>query len=153
MRGMIRSTIVVLLGVALTLVTVQAAFAGWFWNAHLDVDGSVVRLVWSVDDELNPDTYRANLTLEHPKGIDASVVSTLTDQETVHVRQSPRLQVTEAGIEVIATFKVVALNGSDPGEVTASVVADGVVLASETGDVRESIVIRTTLPDSEKSNE
>lgn len=129
----------------LMLLAVSTASAGWFWNARLDVGGTEVRLMWSVDDA-SQDAYRATIGFAYPGDVDVALEETLTNRERIHLTPSRRLRVTEEGTEVVATYRVIPLLGSDPGIVTVSVIADGTVVASATGEAGERIVVPAVLP-------
>jgi hypothetical protein len=148
MRRLNRTVLFSAIAGMLVLFMVQAVQAGWFWNAQLDVAGTDTRLVWQVDDEDGQNDYRATIVLRHPKGADVSLVSTMTDLEKVRLAASKRLVVTEAGVQVEATFRVTALKGANGGTVTVSIMAPGygTTLATAEGSLGQKIVLTATVP-------
>ncbi len=128
------------------IIAAPSALAGWFWNAQLDVQGTDVRLVWTVDDPDGADLYKAKIEFEYPEGAKVVLVNRMTDKERVKLEEDDDLSATRRGLEVQAEFKISPLKGADGHTASVSIVADGVVLASGTGPVGKEIKLSTTVP-------
>ena len=146
MRRLKRSVIVAAVVAVLALFMVQAAQAGWFWNAQLDVEGAEVHLAWSVDDEDGQDDYRALIAVRYPKGADVTVVSQMTENEKVVLIPSRQLEQTEAGVEIEATFLITPRRGADGRDVHVSIVGPTGTLDEGDGTVRRKIALSAVVP-------
>ena len=148
MRRLKRSVIVAAVVAVLALFMVQAAQAGWFWNAQLDVEGAEVHLAWSVDDEDGQDDYRALIAVRYPRGADVTVVSQLTEKENVVLIPTRRLEQTEAGVEIEVTFLVIPTRGAAGRDVQVSIVGPTGTLDEGDGKVRRQITLSAVVPTS-----
>ncbi|GEM_PF-2032068 len=130
----------------LGLLTSSSALAGWFWNSRWDVEGTDVRLCWSVDGGSGPGDYRASVELAYPKGVDVELVSQMTKKEEPHKVRSKQLTATESSAQIKGTFRVTAVEGasSRAGTVNAWISlgdCGNTALASASGDLREKVVV------------
>lgn len=139
-------TLGLLAGLAMWLFIIPAAAGGWFWNAQLDVEGTEVHLVWSVDDPDGANNYRANNGFSYPRGIDVTVVALLTENEKVYLTPSKKLATTDGGIEVQARFHIVSLNGANDKTVSVAITAGGQQIASAQGSVGDVLVLSGVVP-------
>ncbi|MDA0264419.1 MAG: hypothetical protein O3A93_09035 [Chloroflexi bacterium] len=126
------------------------AYAGWGWNAKVDVNGTVVSTAWTVvGDEDGANNYRAKIKITVPEDADAEIVETAVGIEKVSLRSSKKLQCTEAGAESTVSYKVKHVGDGEPGdhvEVTVSQVSGGAVLASASGSLGETITVNALIP-------
>ncbi len=68
------------------LVGTVVVYAGWHWNAQIDVEGTDVRTQWTVDngeDSDAADDYSAQIHVQLPKEAEASVVATAANESVV----------------------------------------------------------------------
>ena len=145
----IRSLIAVAAVAVLLLVAAGVALAmddwGWWWNAQVDVEGTVVKTEWTVDEGFPldaADDYKAKITITLPEGADAEILSQAYN-ETVILKSDDDLECTTDGVEAKFKFKVTPL---EPVEACSDHVVEialnvnGQWIAMSTGVLNESIV-------------
>jgi hypothetical protein len=134
--------------VAALALNLSIAFAdGWFWNAKLAFEGVETRTVWSVtDDPDGADYYRAQIWVIVPYGAAAEVLSQMTDAERVHIIETKHLSCRADGVEALAAVRVHPTLGADGTNAQFDLVANGAVVASASGGVREFLYVSTFLP-------
>ena len=52
------------------------AYAGWGWNAKINIEGTKISTSWSVDDVTGAKGYHAEITVAVPSGTDVNVIKT-----------------------------------------------------------------------------
>ena len=121
-------------------------YAGWQWNALLDVEGVDVRTAWTVVDDPEGDTnYHTNIKFKHPNEAEVEVEEQ-AGAETVILKPSKKLECGPDGIEARVEYKVTALEGAAGSEVEVTVTADGEVVGQETGKVGKRINVDVLIP-------
>lgn len=94
---------------------------GWFWNAHIDVEGVETHVVWTVeDDPTGADDYKAKIKMVVPREADAHVVAKAPN-ERVRIRHSGRLDCLHNGIEAFVKVKVKPMRGAEGEDVRVTV--------------------------------
>ena len=126
-------------------ISAAVAFAGWEWNARFDVQGVDTRVRWTVVDGANANDYKAQIVLYVPQGVEAKLVSQMTDLETAKVRTSPKLKCVPSGAEVEATVRIVPRENSGGSLGSVSLVANGAIIDQATGSLQQEIVVKGVL--------
>ena len=98
---------------AVTLVVLGAlmfgavvAYAGWGWNAKVNIEGTMVRTAWTAQhNHSGASDLFTKITVTVPTGVDAKVIETAKN-ESINLRHSDELACTESGIETIVTYVV-----------------------------------------------
>ena len=123
--------------------SVLAAHAGWFFNAHLDVEGIDTRIVWEVKgDPDGASNYSADIQVWLPEGVTAEIVE-LADSETVVILTDGALS--SAAIEIRVEVLVTAEDGADGQKVKVTITADGRGVARQGGKVGIPVVLQGEL--------
>ena len=93
------------------------AYAGWGWNAEVNIGGSGIHTYWTVENDEDGSTdYRARITVTIPKEADASIVEVAPNRiEKVRILHSGDLECTPEGIMVNVVYKVTHKGGSGGG--------------------------------------
>ena len=142
---------------AISLVALSAlifgsvvAYAGWGWNARVDVGGSLISTQWTVTgDEDGAADYKAKITITVPNEAEASVVEAAQNRtETVKIVHSDDLECTADGmINAMVSYKVSHRGGGDAGENVEVEVSevDGGALGSNTGSLKETITVNVQI--------
>ena len=121
------------------------AFAGWTWNAKVDVGGTVISTAWNVD---GANEYKAKIKVSVPEEADLALVEIASDVERVKLRHDDDLNCTADGIETTVEYKIKPKSGHTAGEavtVTVSVVG-GEQLASAVGVLKKTITLNVLVP-------
>ncbi len=154
MKGTTTALLVILVLTTLLLAP-STASADWFWNAQLKVEGTPVQLKWKVNNNDagkallgDEDRYRADIRFSHPKEANVMVVSTTTPNEKVQLNPSAALSITTQGVQFKATFRVVDLKEAVGDEVLVWVYANGKLVASGSGHLKDDIVLSGVIPKS-----
>ena len=81
----------------------------WWWNAKIDVEGTMVQTVWAVDNRTGAVDYQASITMELPADAAAKFIHD-TLFEIFTLLRSSQLSCLSNGVETNVTFLV------EPGE-------------------------------------
>ena len=83
------------------------AYAGWGWNAKIDVGGTTVRTAWTTQHNHSGSTsdISAKITVVVPIGANVAVLESAPN-ETILLESSAALSCTENGIETIVKYEV-----------------------------------------------
>lgn len=121
------------------------AFAGWGWNAKVDVGGTKISTSWAVTDDTNGAAdYTAEITLEVPSNVDVDVVK-VAPRESLTPEQNDEVR-TDGNISAVVTY-IISSNGGDGEDATVSVDrVDGKYnYGFASGKVGEPIVVPVTI--------
>ena len=123
-------------------------YAGWQWNAALDVEGTEVRTAWTVVDDPRGDTnYHTDIKFKHPKRANVEVLEKART-EAVTLKPTGSLECGPDGIEAKIEYKVTALSGAVGGEVEVTVTADDEVVGQKSGNLNAYIKVDVLIPGS-----
>lgn len=143
-----RSTVALGVLAASLIFGVVAVYAGWQWNAQLDVEGTEVRTAWTVvDDPKGEYNYFTKIKFKHPKEAEVEVLKQAKTEKVV-LKPTGSLECGRHGIEAKVIYKVKALDGAVGSEVLVTVTAGDRVLGQETGAVGKRIKVNVTVPGS-----
>ena len=119
-----------------------AVYAGWYWNAQIDVEGVDLRTQWTVtDDPDGQNNYQARIVVKVPNDADASVVAQ-ANSERVVLNHTGGLECGGDGIEIQVDYVILPVDGASGTQVEVSVTANGAVIGSGTGTVDDNIKLR-----------
>ena len=139
------ATSLVVLG-ALLLGSV-VAYAGWGWNAKVDVGGTKIATSWGVTDDKNGAAdYHAEITLEVPSNVDVNVIK-IAPRETLTVVDTHPVNCTDGTIHAAVTY-VVSNDGAGDGSmvgVSVDRVGGKMNYGSATGLVGEPISVNVEI--------
>lgn len=94
------------------------AYAGWGWNAKVDIEGTKVSTSWAVTDDVNGAAdYHAEITLAVPSGTDVNIIKT-APTENMNVVDGGSCS--DSVISAVVTY-VVTSQGGDGSDVSVSV--------------------------------
>ena len=98
----------------------MVAYAGWGWNAKVNIEGTMVSTSWSVADGSGANDYNAVITLDVPENADVRIVKVAHRREFLNVNKIEGLQCNADGsVDVTVTFEVTG--GDGLGVVSASI--------------------------------
>ncbi len=141
----------VVAAVLLLGTTVAQAGWGWWWNAQIDVEGTEVHVEWTVKDGIaqgQAEKYFAEIAVSLPDGAQA-IIQTDAETEDVTLLSSTALQCTAGGVEGQVQYTVSRLHGgTGGGEVSASITADGAVIATGNGKLGKPFTVNAFIPTS-----
>ncbi|MBF8267142.1 MAG: hypothetical protein HW388_650 [Dehalococcoidia bacterium] len=142
----IRSLAVLGVLVGMLLFGATVAYAGWYWNARVNVEGTTVRTIWSVaGDNDGSNNYAAAIGILLPEGAQATLISKV-DQETVTIGTDPSLECDSEEIEGVVTYNVTPLTKEVGRMVRVTVKADGVSIGQGVGRLGEDIRVDVSIP-------
>ena len=130
------------------LVGTVVVYAGWDWNAQLEVEGTDVRTQWTVnggEPAGSADDYSALIHVMLPKEAAVSVIA-VADSESLVLNQTGGLDCSADGIEGRVKINVSAQGGDPNGEATLTVTANGHVVGQASGPVGSNITLDVTIP-------
>lgn len=130
------------------LVGTVVVYAGWDWNAQIDVEGTDVRTQWTVnggEPAGSADDYSALIHVQLPKEAAVSVIA-VADSESLILNQTGGLNCSEDGIEGRVKINVSTQDGDADGVVTLTVTANGNVVGQASGPVSSNISVNVTIP-------
>ena len=135
---------------ALVLLLPLVAYAGWWWNSEIDVEGVDVRTIWTVDggaQEQKARRYFAEIEVRFPVGAAAEVEAFQRSTERVTLVPSSELECKSDGIEIEVDW-VVRHRGEFAGDpkVETLLTADGEYVSSATGHLNETIKLQVLVP-------
>ncbi len=136
------------------------AFAGWGWNAKINIGGVKVSTRWSVtNDEHGASRYRTKIVLTIPAKVDASIYELSPEMETVEIARDDALMDRGHNLEARVEFTVAPNHLADGRHVEVAVVRlDGddhqgeQVLASGSGPVGTEISLAVVIPRHQSSH-
>ncbi len=143
-----RTRISVVLGVftATLIVGAAVAYAGWYWNAQIDVEGADVRTQWTVvGDPDGANNYEADIHVDLPPGAEASIEE-IAWNETVTLGEDENLKCGKKGVEAEVTYNIEGLDGADGKKVNVTVTADGKKIGRGRGELGDDISVRVRIP-------
>ena len=149
----------VVLGVfAATLILGAAiAYAGWYWNSQIDVEGVDVRTRWTVPgDPDGANNYGADIHVDLPPKAEASIEEVAWN-EHVTLGVNAGLRCVRRGIQAVVTYNVdelkvgrAGVSGDSPGSgsrmVKVTVTADGKRIGRGRGELGDDISVRVRIP-------
>ena len=146
MRGskLVTSIVVVF---ALLVLGAGIAHAGWYWNAEIDVEGTILRTAWTVDGA-DADDYFAKISIWLPKGAEAELVDYAEGRERVKIYEHRRLSCNADSIDGVVTYNV-RPDGRDAdrqARVEVTLLADGVRIGGGTGRIGQAITVQIDIP-------
>ena len=127
----------------------MVAYAGWGWNAKVNIEGTMVSTSWTVDGANGSTDHKALIELYVPENADVTVVKVGHKREVFNLHHVVGLACNEGGdegsVDVTAVFTV---TGSGNGEVSVSAdrVRGNMNYAAETGALREPITLKFNVP-------
>ena len=74
------------------------AYAGWGWNAKVNVEGKMVSMSWSVDGVKGKTDNNAVITLDVPESADVTVVKIAHRREVFNLVRTGDYECSAAGI-------------------------------------------------------
>ncbi|NQW24442.1 MAG: hypothetical protein HQ475_13485 [SAR202 cluster bacterium] len=90
------------------------AYAGWGWNAKVDIEGTRISTSWSVDDVTGAKDYHAEITITVPEGTDTNVVKVAPTEHVTIVDDVEGVTCNDATVTYVVT-------GASDGVVSVSV--------------------------------
>lgn len=90
------------------------AYAGWGWNAKVDIEGTRISTSWSVDDVTGAKDYHAEITITVPEGTDTNVVKVAPTENVTIVDDLEGVTCADATVKYVVT-------GAGDGAVSVSV--------------------------------
>lgn len=94
------------------------AYAGWGWNAKIDIEGTKISTSWSVTDDKNGAAdYHAEITVAVPSGTDVNVIKTAP---TENVNLADGGACSGGNLTAVVTYLVTS-EGGDGSAVSVSV--------------------------------
>ena len=82
------------------------AYAGWGWNAKVDIGGTKVSMSWTVTDDVNGAAdYQAEIMLEVPSNVDVNVVK-VAPSENLTWDHNDELQCSDGEIDALISYFV-----------------------------------------------
>ena len=142
-----------LLAAMVAVLTVMAfgagaahAYWGWYWNAEIDLEGTVVHTQWSVDGDQGD--YFTDIRVSVPRGADADILAVAGRYESVSLRSRGSLSCDVDSVEAVVSFKVNAADSDADfrADVEVSIVVDGDSIATATGRVGKRISVTADVP-------
>ncbi|PKB71342.1 MAG: hypothetical protein BZY87_05665 [SAR202 cluster bacterium Io17-Chloro-G6] len=106
-RMKVTAVSVVVLGALLFGAVV--AYAGWGWNAKVDIEGTKVSTSWSVDDVSGAKGYHADIKVAVPSGTDVNVIKT-APTENVDVVEGGSCS--DGVVTAVVTYVVSSVGGN-----------------------------------------
>ena len=138
----------VLVVIAVMLFGSMAVYAGWRWNAQIQVEGVDVRTAWTVDDGIpdsDADQYHAQIRVYLPEDADAAILAEATTENVV-LGESQDLECKSDGIEMEVYYRVRSLQPVGDPVVAVTILASGVYVDSATGHLGETIKLQVLVP-------
>ena len=145
----LRSLVVlgILAGVLIFGATV--AYAKWHWNARIDVEDTLIRTVWAVDEIGSPEDYHASIVVTLPYEAEVGDIELLPNEDVV-IRRHGGLECHDDGIEAKIEYRVKALKEAKGNLVDVTIVTiDGQVLGEKTGKIGKKIKLGVVIPSDE----
>ena len=141
----------VLVGVLIFGAT--AAHGLWWWNSQIDVEGTVVRTIWTVVDDQTEqpidhemDNFHARIKVKLPKKARVEILKSVK-YETVILKKSKNLECKSDGIEAKFIYRVSSLGHVDANKVVVTLMtAGGEYIGSATGHIGENIKLQVLIP-------
>ena len=97
------------------------AYAGWSWNAKVDIGGTKISTSWTVDNDKNGAAdYHAEITIEVPNNVDWKVIK-VAPREAVNVVPNGDLKCSDGVINAVVTYVITNVGDGDGTAVSASV--------------------------------
>ena len=123
------------------------AYAGWSWNAKINIEGTMISTSWSVDDVTGAAGYHATITIAVPSGTDINVIKEAPTEDVSVVYGG---NCSEGVMSAAVTYLITSVGGggsavsvsvdrvghgktrygSDTGTVGTPITIDGPVLGS-----------------------
>ena len=85
------------------------AYAGWSWNAKINIEGTKISTSWSVDDVTGAKGYHAKLTVAVPSGTDVNVIKTAPTENVIVVLGG---SCSDGAINAVVTYEVTSVGGA-----------------------------------------
>ena len=142
-----RTRSIVVLGVlaGVLIFGAVAAYAGWQWNAALDVNGSELRTVWEITDSNESlYSYSADFRVLVPKKADATIIEQATN-ETVTIKKTKKMKCLSNGTEVEVKATIDAGPGATGTQAKVTLYEDGVAISQKSGAVGQTITQKVVL--------
>ena len=142
-----------LLAAMVAVLTVMAfgagaahAYWGWYWNAEINVEGTVVHTQWSVDGDQGD--YFADIRVSVPRGADADILAVAGRYESVTLHSRGSLSCDADSVEAVVSFKVSAAtaDADSKAAVNVSINIGGDAIVSAVGRVGKTISLRADVP-------
>ena len=136
-------------GLVVGLAVTQGA---WWWNARIDVEGSVIRTAWSVvDDPEGSSNYHTTIKVKLPREAVSEVLAE-ADTEVVFLETSRKLKCRDDGIQTKVSYVVEGLDGATGKRVEVTVYGpEDEVLGENSGKVGKKISLKVVIPNAECS--
>ena len=138
-------TVVTVVVLGALLFGAAVAYAGWGWNAKVNIEGTMVSTSWSVDGAKATD-YKATIMLEVPADADVTIIKVAHRREFLNVMVDNSLVCSDGLVNARATYVV---NGEGDGtgvSVSIDRVSGKHNYVSGTGDIGEPIVLEFAVP-------
>ena len=145
-RMKVTAVSVVVLGALLFGAVV--AYAGWGWNAKVDIGGTKVGTSWSVTNDNNGAAdYHAEITLTVPSNVDVNVIK-LAPRENLTVVRTGEVCV-GTDINAVVSYVITSNGDGDGTDVSVSVDRVGgggkMNYGSSTGSVGEAVSVNVAM--------
>ena len=118
-------------------------FAGWGWNAKVNIEGTMISTSWSVTDDVNGAAdYHADITITVTNDADVNVIK-VAPRETLVVHRTGDLVCSNGVIRALVTYEITGDGDSDGTKVSVSVdrVKGKLNYGSATGTVGDVITV------------
>ncbi len=127
------------------------AYAGWGWNAKVDIDGTLISTAWTAKhDHSGPSDVSAEITVVVPREAAVFLVEAAAN-ESIILERSDDLKCTLGGIETTVIYMIEHSSDDDVNgrvKVVVSTVKKHQKLASASGVLGESILVNVVVPGS-----
>lgn len=110
-------TVVTIVMLGTLMFGAVVAYAGWGWNAKVDIDGTKISTSWAVDDVSGARDYHAEITVGVPSGTDASIIKTAPTENVMLVDGG---SCSNGVINAVVTYMITS-DGGDGTDVSVSV--------------------------------
>ena len=122
------------------------AYAGWGWNAKVNIEGQMVSTSWTVEGANGSTDHNALIEMYVPENADVTIVKVGHKREVFNLYHVEGLECNADGsVDVKVDYTI---DGSGSGKVSAAVnrVKGKMEYAAGTGNLGETISLRFNMP-------
>ena len=142
----LRTMVVLAVFAGVLIFGATVAYGKWHWNARIDVEGTVIRTDWAVDEIGSPDDYYASIVVTLPSDAQVGDIEPLSNED-VTIKRSDKLQCVSAGVEAKVAYKIEATKAVKGNQVDVTVITtEDQVLGEKTGKIGKKIKLNVLIP-------